>query len=322
MRVLGLFSSRLPPESGRLSRGSRPRCAELGPSASGHSAPGGAPSPPSTTTSSTVGAVRHRIARVAGRRPPRGADRAAVRDDEQSRPAMTRRAAGAALRRPALVELLPRLAVVTDLAVLPAREPLGEPLGDLRACEPRPRPTSISRSSASCATTGAPAGRRRSPPSRLRGQVARDDAVDRRVPASRSAPAPRPARDRRVERRIGVTLPAADRVPVGLAVTSQDERPVLTRARYPGGPARTSYTGAPVDLQLAGKVALVTGSSRGIGRAIATPPRRGGRPSRPLRARRGRPRGCRGARPSAAGAAGVVADVTDAGRRGGRSRRP
>ena len=30
-----------------------------------------------------------------------------------------------------------------------------------------------------------------------------------------------------------------------------------------------SYTGSPVDLELAGKVALVTGSSRGIGRAIA-----------------------------------------------------
>jgi len=62
----------------------------------------------------------------------------------------------------------------------------------------------------------------------------------------------------RVQRRVGVTLESALAIPVGLAVASEQDR-----RRHVG-------YGSRMDLQLAGKVAVVTGSSRGIGRAIAS----------------------------------------------------
>ena len=62
-----------------------------------------------------------------------------------------------------------------------------------------------------------------------------------------------------VERRVGVALPASDVIPVRLAVAGEEN----------AGRGHGSRL-APVDLGLAGKVAVVTGSSRGIGRGIAT----------------------------------------------------
>jgi 3-oxoacyl-[acyl-carrier protein] reductase len=60
-----------------------------------------------------------------------------------------------------------------------------------------------------------------------------------------------------VERRVGVSLEAPVAIPVGLSVSRQQNRR-----------CHVGY-GNRMDLELAGKVAIVTGSSRGIGRAIA-----------------------------------------------------
>jgi 3-oxoacyl-[acyl-carrier protein] reductase len=61
----------------------------------------------------------------------------------------------------------------------------------------------------------------------------------------------------RVQRRIAVALPDAVSVPVGLAVTGEDEQ------------RHALYASARMDLCLEGRICLVTGSTRGIGSETA-----------------------------------------------------
>lgn len=202
------------------------------------------------------GVLEHRTG-VAGRVSEQRPDHASVGDDED-------RVAGVGVGDPldgrdhARGELLAGLAVVPDLTGFPVRKPLRESLGDLVAREPRPR-ADVDLPQRRILDDldpelGAHDRRRLARPPEV-ARVDRDDVTAAQAPAELCGLFATGL----VQRLVCLPLPAPDSVPIGLAVTRQQD---------PGTGHATRL--APVDLGLAGKVALVTGSSRGIGRGIAT----------------------------------------------------
>jgi 3-oxoacyl-[acyl-carrier protein] reductase len=155
-------------------------------------------------------------------------------------------------------ELIACLAVVADLARPPAREPVREALGDLVAGESGPR-ADVDLAERRVLDDREVEALGHDPRRRARPlQVARVDRRDALVgQALRETGCLAPAE--LVEGRVGMTLPTPDVIPVRLAVTGEED---------PGRGHGSRL--ALVDLGLAGKVAVVTGSSRGIGRGIAT----------------------------------------------------
>ena len=202
-------------------------------------------------------AVVDPVAGVARRMAAERPDRAPVRHHEHGFVGMR---VGNPLdgRDDAVGQLLPRLAVVADLTVAPAREAVGVPLLHLGTREPRPRADvdlaegGVLDDGKAEAVTDDP---RRLARSLEVARVHRGQAVAGELLRKLRRLLPPGL----VERWIGVTLPASDAVPVGLAVTRQKDACRRHVSRL-----------APVDLGLGGKVAVVTGSSRGIGRGIAT----------------------------------------------------
>jgi 3-oxoacyl-[acyl-carrier protein] reductase len=191
--------------------------------------------------------------RVTEQRP----DHAPVRDDEDGIAGM---GMGDSLDRRdhAGGELLASLPVVPDLTGLPARVSLWKALGDLAAREPRPRAdvdlAQLRILDDLDPELGAHDRRRVACPPEV-ARVDGGDVLAFQAPAElRGLFAPG-----LVQRLVCVPLPATDSVPVGLGVTREQDSGTGHATRL-----------APVDLGLAGKVALVTGSSRGIGRGIAT----------------------------------------------------
>src|SRR6476619_4392843 len=165
--------------------------------------------------------VLERLAGVPGRTPAERSDRAAVGDHEDVLVGMC---PGDPLDGPddALRELLPRLAVVPDVAGEPPGEALGIALPDLLAGQPRPRPDvdfaqrtvlgdlqsePLRDDSRRLARPPEVAGVHRSDPIvvELRGEC-------RRLPTSGV-----------VERRVGVALPPSESVPFRLAVARQQD---------------------------------------------------------------------------------------------------
>jgi 3-oxoacyl-[acyl-carrier protein] reductase len=189
--------------------------------------------------------------------PQQRSDRAAVRH-EHHRLARMRGRDPLDRRDDAVGQLLARLAVVPNLAGEPPCEPFGIALMHLRARQPRPRPD-VDLAKAGILDDGDPEALA-DDPSRLgrAGEVTRIDRADTVTRQLLGELGGLPAAQL-VQRRIGVSLPSTDPVPVGLAVPCEQKA---------GGRHTTRL--ARVDLGLTGKVAVVTGSSRGIGQGIAT----------------------------------------------------
>jgi 3-oxoacyl-[acyl-carrier protein] reductase len=202
-------------------------------------------------------AVRDRIARIAVRISQERADRAAVRH-EHHRVTVVRRRDPLDRRDDAVGQLLARLAVVPDLAGQPPGKAFGIQLLHLGARQPGPG-ADVDLAQPRVLDDGEPEALA-DDPSRLAGtdEVARVDGphtVTGQLLGERFGLLPAQL----VQWRVGVPLPPPDAVPVGLAVPCKEKacRGHTTRL-------------ARVDLGLSGKVAVVTGSSRGIGKGIAT----------------------------------------------------
>jgi 3-oxoacyl-[acyl-carrier protein] reductase len=157
----------------------------------------------------------------------------------------------------ALGQLLARLSVVPDLAAEPARKTLWETLAHVVARQPRPR-ADIDLTQPGVLDHGEPETVADHPRGLARpAKIARvhgRDPVSGKLLGELCGLAPTLL----VERWVRMALPPPDAVPIGLAVTGKQQ----ARRRH-------GTRLAPVDLGLAGKVAVVTGSSRGIGRGIA-----------------------------------------------------
>ena len=121
-----------------------------------------------------------------------------------------------------LRQLLARLAVVADLPAEPARVPLGESLLDLRAREAGPR-ADVDLAQTRILDDGEPqpVGDDTSSLARAQ-QVARVDRGDP-VAGEPLGELGRLGSTSVVERGVGVALPAADAVPVGLAVACEED---------------------------------------------------------------------------------------------------